>query len=100
MNENTLLGLMAMLDAGRTQAGPLNPHIRARLFAVVASPDQGTWEAAHSIIICAPVTLWQAVLEHTFYAATSKPSDGRWPCVPTHGQLLKALRATLLMQSP
>ncbi|KXO91060.1 Uncharacterised protein (plasmid) [Tsukamurella tyrosinosolvens] len=81
------------LDKGTNAFGPLSFAIRSRLSAVINHQSQDTWNDAYSIILDGTTfaTLWQAVLEHTDYAVTSRELDGAWPQVPTQEQLLIAL---------
>jgi hypothetical protein len=97
------LELMQALDDGGNMFGALPSDIRVRLFAVLDTPTEQTWNDAHSIVVAPTgfigITLWQALLRHTDYAVTRGPSDGGpWSAIPTREQLCQALRDANLNQ--
>jgi hypothetical protein len=89
------------LDLAANMLGkPLSEDARARLAAVLAHPDNETWQDAHSIII-APhpgfgLTLWQAVIAVVPGFPQTGPSytTGRftpWEQIPTSEQIAQAI---------
>lgn len=95
--EDALLELMGLLDRATNLFGPLAPDARARLFAVIDSPNQTTWSNTRGILVnnASFTTLWQACNKHTDYQVRSKPTHEPWPEIPTRAQILAALRGEL-----
>lgn len=93
--------LMDALDRGFNFCGPLNPHVRARLFALVDEPTPATWDDAHSILLRSSLrrgTVWQAILEidPTFPdQGQVTDADGKvvrpWPRIPDPDLVLRAI---------
>jgi hypothetical protein len=95
------LDLMMHLDNGTTMFGALTLDARARIFALVDSPNEETWNNAFGIIVSGtdsnrmPITLWGALNRHTDYQVIGRDRSKPWPQIPTRDQILIALKETL-----
>jgi len=91
------------LGLARNVFGRLGEEARGRLRAVADNPTQGTWDAAHGLILSVHpmLTLWQAVCKVnsacTFIGPTERMCGtrwvrGKWRVVPTQAEIVKAIR--------
>lgn len=68
------------------------PSPEERLAALLANPNEKTWDDAFSLVIGEQfLTLWQAVLAIDPYFPRSKPLDESWPQVPDRQTIEQAL---------
>lgn len=90
------------LSLGTSLLGnPLSADVRDRLAAVIARPDNETWEDAHGIILNGSVglglTLWQAVLAVDPSFPKRGPSythghaTGQWERIPSADLIRQAI---------
>lgn len=80
----------------RRQRDTLEPETAERLRAVVADPNETTWNAAYSRILDRTwsITLWNAVcaIDPTF---PDHRSTSNWPKIPTQRVIVLAIEAVL-----
>ena len=85
---------MGYLDETTNMRGQLTGEARERLIAVLADPNQETWEEAHSLILNGErhVTLWQAVVWVDPSFPKSRPCGSEWERVPDYDTVARAIR--------
>lgn len=105
MSKGNGVGLELDLSLARNMHGRLDKKSKARLRAVLESPTQETWDAAHGLIVGGDrwMTLWQAICDlDSSYAGigpvTTVDDEGKevartpWRRIPDRGIILRAMR--------
>lgn len=72
--------------------GPISKDTEDRLRAVLATPNQMTWNNAYSILIAPGCSLWNAVIKVDPKFPKSREDKEIWPQVPDQLTIARAIK--------
>ncbi|BDZ52685.1 hypothetical protein GCM10025867_49260 (plasmid) [Frondihabitans sucicola] len=103
LTDDEMVEVAALLDETMNWNGFIAADQRARLFALIDTPCQDTWDGAHSLTLLDPAaqtiasTLWDLLLACTAYRCNGRIHGEAWDSIPTRSEVITALRRAVTM---